>query len=139
MIRINRVKDTTIKVLKQNYSKKNINVIKEFLNDIKTINIMKLETTAGNDLIAEYLFTDDQDVIMKFLITMLNILREDKEFFSPDKSYHRDIFSVVNEDIFDSNYRKLIIKKDAKCNDFYELLALYIMGGVPPIGRFDNV
>jgi len=131
MVRANKVSETTNNILRY-YSNEDKVIIFDFLTNISTINILKLGTVVGEDLIAEYLFVDAQDVIMKFLINMLNVLREDKDFFNAENSYIKDLNTIIGSDIFNKDYCKLVTPAEGKEeNNFNELLAIYIMCGVP--------
>lgn len=121
---------TTVDVLSF-YTDTNAKAVMTFLDGVCEINILKLGTTVGNDLIADRLFTDSQDILMKFLITMLNVLREDSEFFTEDNSYTKDLSGMISGNLFSKEYCKLVSPTDSKDEHLNELLALYIMGGKP--------
>lgn len=131
MKRINRVIEVTVSILE--YSDVEVKqTIYDFLRSISEINILKLGTTVGNDLVAERLFNDNQDIIMKFLITSINILNEDKNFFTKENSYINTIHSITDVNgLFGNDYIKLIPTIPDKLELFNELISLYIMGAIP--------
>ena len=99
-----------------------------FVNSLKTLNVTMIGTEASNDMLRKFMFNDDQDLIIKFMITLISTLNEYDEFFNTNHSFLNAYSSVILHDIFTDDFRKLTRSGVLKTDWFEETIAYFILG-----------